>query len=240
MLRWASGFDTRVELCFQAVLIRGRGRIILINTGFDEDLTKLNQDFSAALGTTIERRAGEWIHDALAGMGLTAGDVTDLVLTPLGTYSSARVQDFPNADIWLAEAGWISFHTWPDHPHDGRDTTLSTESLAFLTGPAWPRLKLIKSAADVAPGVTARWVGGHHRATMTIEVETDGAIIAISDVYFYQANLDENHPIGMSENVYEVLAEYGRVRDGGRVTVPLMDPGNAARFPGGIVCRGSG
>jgi glyoxylase-like metal-dependent hydrolase (beta-lactamase superfamily II) len=237
MLRWASGFDTRIELCFQVVLIRGRGRTILVNTGFDRDLSDVNRDFSAALGTTIERRAGEWIHDILHKVGITAADVTDLVLTPLGTYSCARVQDFDRADIWVAEAGWISFHTWHDHPHDARNTTFSPESLAFLTGPGWPRLKLVKDVAEVVPGVRLRWVGGHHRATMTVEVETAGPTIAVSDVYFHQANLDENHPIGMSENIYEVLAEYARVRDGRRLAVPMMDPQNFARFPDGVVCR---
>ena len=179
MLRWASGYDRRDELCFQAVLIRGRGRVVLVNTGFDRDLTDLNAEFSSSFGTVIERAEDEWIHRALARFDVAAADVTDLILTPLGVYSSARLQDFPAAEIWLAREGWLSFHTSHGHPHDGRDSTLSADALAYLTGLAWPRVHLVEAPTEVAPGLRLRWVGGHHRATMTVEVDAHNGAIAI-------------------------------------------------------------
>jgi hypothetical protein len=237
MLTWASGFDTRIELFFQAVLIRGRGRVILVNTGHDTDISSLQVLFQENLGTALERTAEHWIHTALARFGVTADEVTDLILTPLGPYSSARVQDFPNATIWLSEIGWLSFHTWHDHPHDGRETTISTESLAYLTGPAWPRVRLVSEPVEVVPGVRIWWTGGHHRATMCVDVVTDGQSIAISDIYFHLRNYTENRPIGMSENIYEVLAAYAEIRAREMIPLPMMDPANFVRYPDGLVCQ---
>lgn len=58
---------------------------------------------------------------------------------------------------------------------------------------------------------------------------------AISDAYFLLGNVTEDHPIGISENIYESLAAYERVRRTADLVVPLYDPGNFTRWPGGVV-----
>jgi hypothetical protein len=47
--------------------------------------------------------------------------------------------------------------------------------------------------------------------------------------------VESDHPIGISENIYESLACYDRVRRTADVIVPLYDPRNFERFPDGVI-----
>lgn len=58
---------------------------------------------------------------------------------------------------------------------------------------------------------------------------------AIADSFFYMENVERNHPIGINENMHEAMATYERVRRTADVILPLYDPKNMDRFPGGVV-----
>lgn len=232
MVFWGSDHLVRHDLTFHSVLVRGNGRTILINTGFPDDLTAIDDAYSRSMGTTITRE--EALLDQLADLGVRPTDVTDVILAPLGLYSTGSALEFTGATFWISKNGWISFHTNPDHPHDKPDSTIPPDLRTWLTGSGRAQLRLVEDA-DIAPGIRAWWTGGHHRASMCIEIATATAPIAISDVYFHERNFVDNHPVGMSENIYEVFDAYDRIRCSGAVAVPLFDPGNLDRFPGGLV-----
>lgn len=236
MVFWGSDYLVRQDLTFHSVLIRGRGRTILVNTGFPEDLTATNVAYSRSMGTTITRDKS--LLDALAELNVDPTDVTDVILAPLGLYSTGSALAFSGAAFWIARAGWISFHTSPDHPHDRPDSTIPADLLTWLTGPGRSQLRLAEDT-EIAPGVRAWWTGGHHRASMCVDVTTADGTIALSDVYFHERNFVDDHPIGMSENIYEVLDAYRRIRRPGTVAVPLFDPATSTRFPDGLVGRAS-
>lgn len=236
MVFWGADHLVRHDLTFHSVLVRGCGRTMLINTGFPDDLTDTNVAYSRSMGTTIIR--DEHLVDALEALDVKPADVTDVILAPLGLYSTGAVLAFDNARIWIAREGWVSFHTSPDHPHDKPDSTIPPDLLSWLTGPGRSQLRLVDDT-EIAPGVRLWWTGGHHRASMCTEVATQDGAIAISDVYFHERNFTDNHPVGMSENIYEVLNAYRRIRRTGTIAVPLFDPGNRTRFPGGLVGRTS-
>ncbi|MCB8912402.1 hypothetical protein KUG88_19955 [Rhodococcus rhodochrous] len=243
MVFWGRDHLARHELDFQCVLITGEDRTVLVNTGFPEDLTETNATYSASMGTVIVRD-GPSPPVALTRYGIRPEDVTDLVLTPLGLYTSHHITSFPNATIWMSQEGWDSFRSCPDHPHDRPETTLPADAVAYLTGSGRESLRLIHDDTTVAPGIRAWWTGGHHRASICLDIDVDPddsgegpRAIAVSDVYFHLRNFMENHPIGMSENIYEVLAAYRRIRSANSLPLPLFDPGNRVRFPGGVVCR---
>lgn len=243
MVFWGRDHLIRHELDFQCVLITGENRIVLVNTGFPEDLSETNAAYRASMGTVIGRD-GPSPPSVLARYGIRPEDVTDMILTPLGLYTSHHIMSFPNATIWMAGAGWDSFRSCPDHPHDRPETTLPADAVSYLTGAGRASLRLIRDETTLAPGIRAWWTGGHHRASLCLEIDVDPLgdgggprTIAISDVYFHLRNFTENHPIGMSENTYEVLAAYRRIRSANCLPLPLFDPGNRTRFPDGVVCR---
>lgn len=241
-LYWMRDFDAWYELCFQAVLVRGNDRTLLVNTGPAEDLTAMNEQWAGFLGerAALRRQPGQFIIDSLASRGVEPAEVTDIVLTPLQLYTVSNVDRFPNATIWISKRGWVHFHTTHDHPHDDRDSCLPPAILHHLVGEAWPRVRLLEDEHEIAPGIRTWWSGVHHRASVVVEVDTADGTAAISDSYFYVDNVERNHPIGINENMYEALQAYERVRRTADIVLPLYDPKSFERYPGGIVSEGKG
>jgi hypothetical protein len=238
-LFWMSDWDRWYPLAFQVVLIRSEGFVCLVNTGPAEDLDPMNDRWASFLGDRARfvRGPGEFILEQLAALDIAPEDVTHIVLTPLQLYSISNVLAFPNARIHISRRGWTHFHTTWRHPHDDRDTSIPPHILRELTGPAWNRVVLLDDEHEIAPGLRTWWAGGHHRATVAVEVDTgdpEAGTVVISDAFFYADNVERDHPIGITENLYESLDAHRRAREAGTV-IPLYDPQNLVRFPDGVV-----
>jgi hypothetical protein len=236
-LYWMSHWDQWLPLRFQSVLIRGEGVTALINTGPAADLGPMNDKWRQVLGerAVLRREPGEFILEQLDAHGVAADDVTHVFLTPLQLYTVSNVPAFRNAQICLTERGWTHFHTTHQHPHDDRSTSIPDDVLVHLVRDAWPRVRLLSDEDTVAPGLRTWWSGGHHRASMVVEVDTARGTVAVSDTFFTLANVERDHPIGITENMYECLATHERVRRDADLIVPLYDPDNFNRFPDGRV-----
>lgn len=173
-LFWMSDWDLWHPLLFQAVLIRGHGVTALVNTGPALDLGPMNRHWVAMLGdrAPLSREPGQFIVDALAAHGVTPGDVTHVILTPLQLYTVSNLLLFDRAQICLSERGWTHFHTTHDHPHDNRSTSLPDEVLVHLVTDAWPRVRLLEPEDEIVPGLRTWDCGVHHRASLVVEAET--------------------------------------------------------------------
>lgn len=235
-LFWMSEWESWFPLLFQVGLIQGDGIVALVNTGPAKDLEPMNKGWEAFLGerAAMRREPGQFILEHLATEGIDPRDVTHVVLTPLQLYSVSNVLSFPNAQICIAKRGWIHFHTTHEHPHDNRDTSLPPEIVRALVTDAWPRVRLLEDEDEIAPGFRTWWSGGHHRASMAVEVDTAKGTAVLSDSFFYLENVERNHPIGINENMYECLAAHQRAKQCD-IILPLYDPKNFDRFPGGVV-----
>jgi hypothetical protein len=236
-LFWMNNFDEWFPLTFQSVLVRGGGVTAIVNTGPAEDLEPMNAGWASFLGekARMQRGEGEFIIDQLARHGVSPAEVTHVILTPLQLYTVSNVLAFPNAQICIARRGWVHFHTTHEHPHDNRSTSIPDEILTQLVTTAWPRVRLLDDEDELAPGLRTWWSGGHHRASIVVEVDTAQGVVAISDSYFHERNVVDNVPLGINENMYEVLACYERVRRSADIVLPLYDPANFERYPDGRV-----
>lgn len=236
-LFWMNDFEQWHPLTFQVVLIQSPGVTAIVNTGPALDLAPMNDGWASFLGekARLTRGEGEFVLDQLARIGVAPEDVTHVILTPLQLYTVSNVLAFPNAQIAIAERGWVHFHTTHEHPHDNRATSIPDEILVELVTTAWPRVRLLEDEDEIAPGLRTWWSGGHHRASLVVEVDTGKGVVAISDTYFHERNVVDDVPLGINENMYEVLACYERVRRTADVILPLYDPANFERHPGGRV-----
>lgn len=234
---WMSDWDTWRRLAFQAVLIRGEGITALVSTGPAEDLTPMNEQWASFLGerAAMRREPGQWLPDQLRGLGVNLGEVTHVILTPLQLYTTSNVPHFPNAQICLAERGWTHFHRTKQHPHDNRWSCIPPDVLTYLTHEAWDRVRLLADEDEIAPGLRTWWAGSHHRASIAVEVDTPAGVVTITDAYFTRRNLEERHPIGICENIYEALAVFDRVARVADHALTLYDPDQLTRYPDGVV-----
>ncbi len=236
---WMSAWNEWVKLCFQVVLIEGRGVKALVNTGFPSDVTALREAWAQAGERAVLRRDPEHeIGAALASAGVEPADITHVLLTPLQIYSTANVALFSNASICLTERGWVHFHTTHDHPHDNRWTSMPRDVLVHLVTDAWDRVRLLADEDEIVPGLRTWWSGVHHRASMVIEVDTPGGVVAISDSFFVYENVEDGRILGINESMQEALETNERVLRTADHIVPLYDPKVFDRYPGGIVSRG--
>jgi glyoxylase-like metal-dependent hydrolase (beta-lactamase superfamily II) len=235
-LFWMNDFDKWHTLNFQVFLIQGDGLCALVNTGPPEDLTAMNAGWEAFLGSRarFKRAEGQFLLDQLAREGLRPEQITHIILTPLQLYTTGNVHHFENAEICISERGWTHLLTTKDHPHDDKDTSIPPALLARLVTDMWPRLRLLKDEDVIVPGVTTWWAGSHHRATIAIEVDTAAGKAVITDSFFTIQNLERNRPIGICENIYEAMVAHKRAQLAD-IILPLYDPSNFERFPGGKI-----
>ncbi|WP_436700762.1 hypothetical protein [Nocardioides sp. BYT-33-1] len=234
---WMSDWDQWYELAFQAFLVEGDGVRALVGTGPARDLTAMNEGWASFLGerAAFRREPGQWLPEQLAALDVPLDSITHVLLTPLQLYTTANVLAFPDAQVCITRRGWTHFHTSHRHPHDDRDTSLLPEVVAHLTGPAWDRVRLLADEDEIAPGLRTWWTGSHHRASMAVEVDTPAGVVTITDAYFTERNLREDHPIGICENIYEALAAHDRVRRTADIALTLYDAGQLDRYPDGVV-----
>lgn len=234
---WMSDWDQWHRLAFQAFLIRGDGVNALVSTGPAEDLGPMNRQWASFLGerAAMRREPGQWLPDQLRALGVDPGEITHVILTPLQLYTTSNVTHFRNAEICLAERGWLHFHRTKSHPHDDRWSSIPPEVLTYLTHEAWDRVRLLADEDQIAPGLRTWWAGSHHRASMAVEVDTTEGVVTITDAYFHRRNLDERHPIGICENIYEALAVFDRVARVADHTLTLYDPDQLQRYPDRVI-----
>jgi hypothetical protein len=236
-LFWMSDWDRWYTLVFQVGVLRAPGVCCLVNTGPADDLEPMNDVWAEVLGERARMRRGEGLRitEQLARIGIDPIDVTHVVLTPLQLYTTSNIHRFPNATICLSERGWIHYHTTHRHPHDRRWNCISKETLVHLVVDAWDRVRLLDDEDEVVPGIRTWWTGGHHRASLAVEIDSTAGTVVISDAFFMYRNVEQDHPIGISENLYEVLNAHARARSVADHVVPLYDPEVFDRYRDGLV-----
>ncbi len=222
----------------------GQGRVVLVNTGPPPDmLSYMNQVWREELGERAHISLSEpgGIDALLAGWQLTPEDVTDVVVTPLQAYAIGGVTRFPRAVVHVARRGWVDLLAPPEFD-PRRRMAVPDAILRHLLEEAWfeRRVHLLEDEDEIAPGIRTWWAGTHHRSSMAVEVDTQGGLVAFSDVAFYYENLEQDHALGILESLEECRRAYRRLRTGGARFVSLYDPATLARYRDGLVAGGDG
>jgi glyoxylase-like metal-dependent hydrolase (beta-lactamase superfamily II) len=235
---WMDRWDDWEELCFYMVLVRGEGKTAIINTGPPRDLSLLNARWTSAFGErgALIRRENELPEEALARCGVKPSDVDWVLITPLQAYAVGNIPLFRNAEVCVSRRGWIEdFHAPPYEMHVPRKLRIPDDVLNYLTIQAPQKLRLLEDEDEVLPGLSAAWVGTHHRSSMAYFIRTPAGRVAVSDCCFKYGNIEKNHPLGIMESLPECMAAYERLRREADIVIPLYDPEVLRRFPDGKV-----
>ena len=234
---WMSGWGEWETLYFYMVLIRGNGITAIINTGPPNDLTDLNERWREFAGPRceIQREEAEATVEVLRRAGVAPDQVTHVLLTPLQIYATANIPLFANAKICMSRRGWIEdIVARPSWLHVPRKYCISDEVLEYLLFQGNDRLVLLEDEDEICPGITAAWVGTHHRSSMLFTIHTDKGSVGVSDCAFKYGNL-QGHPLGIGESLAEGALAYDRIRRKIQHFIPLYDPQVLGKYPDGIV-----
>src|SRR6202165_3825324 len=182
---------TAQDLDYFVWLIRGHGRDILVDTGF-------NAEEAQARGRKLTLNP----VDALARFGVNADDIKDVIVTHLHYDHAGNLDRFPKARFHLQDremsyaTGRCMCHGTLRHPFSVEHVTLMVrhvfnERVAFHNGDG-----------EVAPGVTLHRVGGHSDGLQGGRGGTArGRGVLASDASHFYANMHRRSPFPIVYNL---------------------------------------
>ena len=222
---WMEGWNEWEKLSFHALLLRNSNMNFLINTGLPSDLTERNKSMVEFGGERCIFKPSD-ISKELNRLGVESSEVNGIAFTPLQDYTTGGIQLFRNAKIYMDRKGWTEDIVAPGvRKHQPRNMFIPEQNLKYLMFDAWNRVVLFDSLYpySIAPGLTATWVGCHHRSSLAFQISTRSGNVIFSDCSFKRKNLEANIPIGIAENTLECLDAYSRFRGKGTF-LPAYDP----------------
>src|SRR5215472_13841784 len=172
------------DLDYFVWLIRRQSRDILVDTGFNAEEAKIR-----ARKLTLNP------VDALAGFGVRAEDIQDIIVTHLHYDHAGNLDRFPNARFHLQDremaygTGRCMCHKVLRHPFDLADILKMVEHVFS------DRAVFHDGDTELAAGLTLHRVGGHSDGLQVVKVETErGPVVLASDAAHYYANLHRRSP----------------------------------------------
>jgi glyoxylase-like metal-dependent hydrolase (beta-lactamase superfamily II) len=182
---------TAADLDYFVWLIRGAGRDVLVDTGFNAEEASLRS-----------RKLTLNPVDALAAFGVAASDIRDVVVTHLHYDHAGNLDRFPNARFHLQEremsyaTGRCMCNGMLRHPFSVEHVT---QMVRHVFG---DRVTFHSGDGEIAPGITVHRVGGHSDGLQVVRVETArGPVVLASDAAHYYANLQRRSPFPIVYNV---------------------------------------
>lgn len=205
-------------------VVRGGGRTIMVDTGFDENMAAKRK-----------RRIVRPVAEGLAAVGVDPASVEDVVLTHMHYDHSGNHDLFPRARYHVQDremaycTGRCMCHHALRHPFEAEDVAAIVKRLFE------DRVRFHDGTSEIADGITAHLVGGHSRGLQFLRVRTRrGWVVLASDASHYYANFEQRRPFPVVYDVGEMLAGYDAMRalaSSEEHIVPGHDPLVLARYP---------
>jgi glyoxylase-like metal-dependent hydrolase (beta-lactamase superfamily II) len=182
---------TAQDLDYFVWLIRGGGRDILVDTGFNAEEAQLR-------GRKLTLNP----VDALDRFGVKADSIRDVVVTHLHYDHAGNLDRFPTARFHLQEremsyaTGRCMCNGMLRHPFSVEHVTLMVRHVYG------ERVTFHSGDGEIAPGVTVHRVGGHSDGLQVVRVETArGPVVLASDAAHYYGNLHKRSPFPIVYNI---------------------------------------
>jgi glyoxylase-like metal-dependent hydrolase (beta-lactamase superfamily II) len=205
------------DLDYFVWLIRGQGRDILVDTGF-------NAEEAGLRGRKLTLNP----VDALARFGVDAANIRDVVVTHLHYDHAGNLDRFPNARFHLQDRE-MSYATGRCMCNGVLRHPFSVEHVTLMVRHVFSeRVTFHNGDGEVAPGVTLHRVGGHSDGLQVVRVETArGPVVLASDASHYYGNMHRRMPFPIIYNVGDMIEGWdiaaGLAGDPDRV-IPGHDP----------------
>jgi glyoxylase-like metal-dependent hydrolase (beta-lactamase superfamily II) len=172
------------DLDYFVWLVRGNGRDILVDTGFNAEEAKARS-----------RKLTLNPVDALASFGVAADTIKDVIVTHLHYDHAGNLDRFPNARFHLQDRE-MSYATGRCMCNGMLRHPFSVEHVTTMVRHVFgERVTFHAGEGEVVPGVTVHRVGGHSDGLQVVRVETArGPVVLASDAAHNYANLQKRSP----------------------------------------------
>lgn len=198
-------------------LLRKGDRVILVDTGYDE-----------AEAASRDRPIRLNPAEALAPLGLTPDNVTEVIVTHLHYDHAGGLALFPNAHLHLQTAE-MAFATGPCMCHDTLRMPFTAGHVCeAITRLYRGKLTFHDGDAEIADGITVHCIGGHSRGLQAVRVRTQaGWMVLASDAAHYYENLWLRKPFPIVVDLENMLTGFDRLEalaSHRQLIVPGHDP----------------
>ncbi len=228
--------DAPMPLDYFVWLIRGGGREIVVDSGFN-----------AATAKKRERQLIRCPGEGLRLLGCDAKTVRDLVITHLHYDHAGNFDLFPAAKLHLQDRE-MQFATGRCMCHEPMRHAFEVEDVVGMVRSVYAgRVAFHDGDAEIAPGVSLHHIGGHTMGMQAVRVMTArGWVVLASDATHFYANMEQVRPFPIVYSVADMIEGYAkllRLAESPEHVVPGHDPLVMEYYPavapelGGIAVR---
>jgi glyoxylase-like metal-dependent hydrolase (beta-lactamase superfamily II) len=205
-------------------LIRGQGREIVVDTGFN-----------AAVAAKRGRRITLPVEEGLRRMQVEVAAVKDVVITHLHYDHVGNFELFPQATLHLQDLE-MQYATGRCMAVEAMRHAYELEDVVGMVRRVYAgRVRFHDGDGELAPGVTLHHVGGHTLGLQIVRVATRrGWVVLASDASHYYANMEEKRPFPIVYNVGDMVEGWRRAHalaDSPAHVIPGHDPLVMERYP---------
>lgn len=209
--------DGPMPMDFFVWLIRGPGRVVLIDTGFN-----------AATAKARDRNLLRCPIDALQVLGVSLSEVEDVVLTHLHYDHAGNLPKLSGAKFHVQDSE-LAFATGRCMCHAAIRHTYSVDDVTDLVRKVYADRVVFHDGDEVlAPGIELILIGGHTRGLQAVRVHTArGWVVVASDASHYYENLQGGRAFPLVDSVPAMLEGHRRLlraADSVEHVVPGHDP----------------
>ena len=182
--------DETIDIAMVVWLVRGRGRVVLFDTGFHRE--KWMKEFTI----TDYLRPDE----AVAQAGVAPGEVTDVIVSHAHWDHMGGIDLFPAARVWIQEQefGYYTGEAWQP---GGRNGGVDPDDVAVLRRlKSEGRLRLVDGDdVELMPGIRAYTGARHTYASQYLRIDGARPVVLASDNCYLERNLSERVPSAVFE-----------------------------------------
>jgi glyoxylase-like metal-dependent hydrolase (beta-lactamase superfamily II) len=216
--------DADVTMDYYLWVIRGDGRLYVVDTGF-------NQDMAAKRGRTLLRTPVE----ALKLAGVDPAGVEHVIITHFHNDHVGAFDSFPKA-VFHVQDDEMDFATGRHMRHERFSKPYEPDHVCGMVRLVFDgRVEFHDGDDELAPGISIHRIGGHTKGMQAVRVHTRrGWVVLASDASHYYEHFETGRGFPLVFHVGELVEGYAKLKKlaaSPRHVVPGHDPLVIQRYP---------